>query len=231
LFRAAGRSPVAGHAEFASPAAASPDGTRPPVLEANNVVFRHKNRAGAVLNSVNLCIQHGDRIMLEGPSGGGKSTFAALLAGLRSPELGTVLMRGVDQNTLGFESWRKLVALAPQFNENHVLAGSLAFNLLMGRRWPPKAEDLAEAERVCCELGLAELLNRMPAGLFQMVGENGWQLSHGERSRVFIARALLQHADLIIFDESLGSLDPQTLLVALRCISQRANAVLLIAHP
>jgi ATP-binding cassette subfamily B protein len=107
----------------------------------------------------------------------------------------------------------------------------LAFNLLMGRRWPPLPEDLEVAETVCRELGLGDLLDRMPAGLQQMVGECGWQLSHGERSRLYMARALLQQADMLILDESFGALDPENLQRALRCVLRRAPTLLVIAHP
>ncbi|HJU10496.1 MAG TPA: ATP-binding cassette domain-containing protein, partial [Candidatus Binataceae bacterium] len=131
----------------------------------------------------------------------------------------------------GSEGWRRRVAMAPQFHENHILTGTVAFNLLMARNWPPKPEDLAQAETICRELGLNQLIERMPAGLFQMIGESGWQLSHGERSRLFMARALLQRSDLVIFDESLGTLDPESLFNVLRCASQRANALMVIAHP
>jgi ATP-binding cassette, subfamily B, bacterial len=231
LFHAAAKPEVAAHPEFASAPILSPDGNRQTMLETRNITFRHQNRASAVLNCVNMSIVDGDRILLKGRSGGGKSTLASLLAGLRSPDSGIVLLRGLDPDTLGLEAWRKRIAMAPQFNENHILTETLAFNLLMGRKWPPDAEDLEEAATVCRELGLDELTGRMPAGLFQIVGENAWQPSHGERSRIFIARALLQHAELLILDESFGALDPETLLLALRCISRRANAVLLIAHP
>ena len=71
----------------------------------------------------------------------------------------------------------------------------------------------------------------MPAGFQQMVGESGWQLSHGERSRLYIARALLQRADLIILDESFAALDPENLQRALQCVLRRAPTVLVIAHP
>ena len=71
----------------------------------------------------------------------------------------------------------------------------------------------------------------MPAGLEQVVGETGWQLSHGERSRLYIARALLQGTDLVVLDESFGALDPETLRQALRCVLERAPTVLVIAHP
>jgi ATP-binding cassette subfamily B protein len=184
-----------------------------------------------VLQGLNLQILPKERILLEGASGGGKSTLAAVLSGLRLAESGVILSRGLDWKTLGSEGWRRRIAVAPQFHENHVLTETLAFNLLMGRRWPPKREDLAEAEAICRELGLGDLLERMPAGILQTVGENGWQLSHGERSRLYIARALLQQADLVILDESFAALDPESLLKALRCVSQRAGALMVIAHP
>jgi ABC-type transport system involved in cytochrome bd biosynthesis fused ATPase/permease subunit len=101
----------------------------------------------------------------------------------------------------------------------------------MGRRWPPTAKDFQEADVVCRELGLGQLLDRMPAGLLQMVGETGWQLSHGERSRLFMARALLQDADLIILDESFAALDPENLRQCLNSVLGRAGTLLVIAHP
>src|SRR5262249_46386276 len=102
---------------------------------------------------------------------------------------------------------------------------------LMGRAWPPSDADLAEAEAICRELDLGNLLERMPAGIMQTVGETGWQLSHGERSRLFLARALLQKADLVVLDESFAALDPVTLATAVACARRRARALIVIAHP
>jgi ATP-binding cassette subfamily B protein len=200
------------------------------LVQANNLVYRYENQNDPVLKDCDLTIYHGERILLEGPSGGGKSTLAALLAGLRQPESGLLLLNGLDRTTWG-NTWRQLSTAAPQFHENHVLCGTFAFNLLMGRVWPPTDADLAEAETLCRELGLADLLDRMPSGMMQLVGETGWQLSHGERSRVYLARALLQNADLVILDESFAALDPQTLTQCLQCALARAPTVLVIAHP
>ncbi len=202
-----------------------------PVLEAHDLVFRYRQQGEPVLWGCSLRVCVGDRILLEGPSGGGKSTLASLLIGLRRPESGLLLLRGLDRQTLGAKGWRRRVVAAPQFHENHILTGTFAFNLLMGRCWPPRPEDLEEAEAVCRQLGLGDLLERMPAGLLQMVGETGWQLSHGERSRLFIARALLQGADLIVLDESFAALDPETLRRSLQCVLNQAPTLLVIAHP
>lgn len=201
------------------------------VLEAHSLTFRYRPGAEAVLKGCDLKIRRGDRVLLQGASGSGKSTLGALLSGVRQPESGLLLLRGLDRHTLGLQKWRHQVALVPQFHENHVFTGTVAFNLLMGRRWPPTEADLKEAEQICRDLQLGPLLARMPAGLQQLVGEMGWQLSHGERSRLFLARALLQNADVVILDESFAALDPDTLHHCLEAVMQRAPALVVIAHP
>jgi ABC-type multidrug transport system fused ATPase/permease subunit len=123
------------------------------------------------------------------------------------------------------------VVAAPQFHDNYIFTGTLAFNLLMGRRWPPHPADLQAAETLCRALDLGPLLDRMPAGLWQLVGETGWQLSHGERSRLYIARALLQGATILILDESFAALDPETLHRVQQCVLEHAPTLLVIAHP
>lgn len=201
------------------------------LLDGRDLAFRYTDRTEAVISGCDLRIKTGDKLLIEGPSGGGKSTLASLLVGLRQPDSGLLLLRGLDRRTLGDANWRRRVVSAPQFHENHVLSETFAFNLLMGRRWPARPEDLAECEAVCRDLGLGELLDRMPAGLNQMVGETGWQLSHGERSRLYIARALLQRADLVLLDESFAALDPDNLRRALTCVLNRVQTLVVIAHP
>lgn len=212
--------------------AATPEATtHHTILEAHDLTYCYSTRRIPVLRGCSLSITMGERILLEGASGSGKSTLAALLTGLRRTDSGLLLLDGLDRYSLGTASWRRRVVAAPQFHENHVVTGTFAFNLLMGRRWPPSPEDLDEAEMLCEELGLGDLLRRMPGGLFQMVGETGWQLSHGERSRLYIARALLQNARLMVLDESFAALDPENLHRALHCVLERAPALVVIAHP
>ena len=204
---------------------------RAPLLEVHDLVFRFSGRCEPVLNGCHLQITRGDRVLLEGPSGEGKSTLASVLAGLRAPQSGLMLLDGMDRQTLSLTGWRQRAAAVPQFHENYVLNGSLAFNLLMGRRWPPRPEDLEEAQAICHELGLGDLIERMPAGLQQTLGEAGWQLSHGERSRLYIARSLLQGADLVILDEGFAALDADTLRQSLQCVLKRSPTLMVIGHP
>jgi ATP-binding cassette subfamily B protein len=219
--------------EGSAPFLAAPTAPKAPasrLVDASGLAFAYPPQGPPVLQGADLVILHGERILLEGPSGGGKSTLASLLVGLRKPLSGLLLLDGMDRHTLG-AAWHQLATEAPQFHENHILSASLAFNLLMGRQWPAGEEVLAQARQLCEELGLGELLQRMPSGLMQMVGETGWQLSHGERSRIFLARALLQDAQLTILDESFAALDPATLEQCLACALRRARTLVVIAHP
>jgi ATP-binding cassette, subfamily B, bacterial len=224
LFNAAARQELPGSLNAPEPAEESP------VIEATDLTFRYSGRTQPVLRDANLRITTGDQVVLEGASGGGKSTLVSVLAGVREPSSGRVLMHGLDRATLGAAEWRGRLAAAPQFHENHVLAETFAFNLFLGRPTVLGPADFEEAQAICDELGLGPVLERMPAGMLQMVGETGWQLSHGERSRLYIARALLQDAELVILDESFAALDPENLQRAVECVVKRARSLLVIAH-
>jgi ATP-binding cassette subfamily B protein len=212
-----------------------PSGVAPPkaqaLLEARDLVFQHVGAPRAVLERASLVVRAGERVLLEGPSGSGKSTFASILTGLRGQGSGLLLLGGLDMATWTMDGWGAQIVGAPQFHENHVVSGPLAMNLLLGRAWPPTPEDLNTAKTLCEELGLGELLARMPAGLMQLVGERGWQLSHGEQSRVFVARALLQRARVVVLDEAFGALDPLTMRKVMTCVEARAPTLIVIAHP
>lgn len=230
VFFAAARVQALGVPAFASSSAHAKSGG-PPLLDGHDLSFRYRHRSEPVLRDCSLKVRRGDRLLLQGPSGGGKSTLASLLTGLRQPDSGLLLLDGIDRQTLGANAWRRRVVAVPQFHENHIFVGTLAFNLLMGTEWPPKQEDLDRADTICRALGLGDLLDRMPSGLMQQVGETGWQLSHGERSRVCVARALLQGGDFLLFDESFGQLDPESLQGTLKFVLERAPTVMVIAHP
>jgi ATP-binding cassette, subfamily B, bacterial len=235
LFRAAGNpSEQAGSVRaqtLLARTSAAQDTKRDALLDVQGLGYSYDDRSLPVLDRCNCVVHPGDQILLEGESGGGKSTLAAVLAGLRPATHGSILLHGFDRQTIGDLEWRRRVVLAPQFHENHVLTGTLAFNLLLGRSWPASRDDLLLAEALCRDLELGSLLAKMPNGIHQVVGETGWQLSHGERSRVFLARALLQQPDVLILDESFAALDPQTLRICLRVLMKQQRTMIVIAHP
>ena len=228
LYRAAARPIVAGEPD-ALGRLAKEDGD--PLLKARSLAFSYPDQPSPALRPCDFQLGPEAGVLLQGPSGGGKSTLAALLGGLREPTSGTLRLHGQDRQALGAEVWRRSVAVAPQFDDNHVLTSTFSFNLLLARRWPADPEELREAEALCHKLGLGRLLAEMPAGLHQVVGESGWQLSHGERTRLYLARALLQNARLVVLDESFAALDPDNLRDALRVAHRHAQALIVIAHP
>jgi ATP-binding cassette subfamily B protein len=200
------------------------------LIEARGLGCRTPEGKRQLLTDASLAIRAGDRVVLDGPSGAGKRSLAAVLAGQRLPDEGLLLLGGLDVATLGLPAWRRRVVAVPQLHANHIFAETLAFNLLLGRGWPASAGDLAAADEVCRELGLGELLDSLPSGLEQPVGEAGWELSDGEASRVCVARALLQEPELLILDESLAALDPESRVGVLAAVERRAGALVVIAH-
>lgn len=201
------------------------------LLSTRGLSLMSADRVEPVLSGLSLEVMRGEHVLLEGASGSGKSSLVSILAGQRAPDQGAVSLCGIDLPALGHKRWRHEVVLVSQFHENHLFTGTLAMNLLLGHRWPASEEELGRAYEVCEALGLGPLLEKMPGGLNQLVGETGWSLSHGERHRVFVARALLQGAKVVIFDESFGALDPELLDELLERLTQRIETMIVIAHP
>ncbi len=194
------------------------------------VSYRYPGALKPVLANVDLEIASHERVLMTGRSGSGKSTLAAVLAGRIQQDEGVVMSGGLDRHIAGMTQWRTRVCYVPQAGSNHVLTETFAFNLLLGRAWPPTPNDLNEALSVVRALGLDSLLERMPAGMMQMVGEGGWSLSQGEKARLFIARGILQRARLLIADEVLSPLDAANALKTLDALEQHDGRLMLIAH-
>lgn len=200
------------------------------ILEARSLTFHHQGRQENVLKGVSVALAVRDRLVIEGPSGSGKSTLLGILARLREAPTGSLNASGMDATVVSPDQWRHHIVLVPQAHENHLFGASLAFNLLLGNPWPPKKEDLQNISTVLEDLGLKDLLLKMPSGPGQIVGETGWQLSQGERSRLWLARALLQKPDVLLLDEGLGTLDPELRLDIITYLERFPGAVVVASH-
>ncbi len=199
-------------------------------LVVQGLEYSYPDSARQVLRGVDLELAESEKVLMTGGSGSGKSTLGSLLAGRLQPSSGTVLSQGIDRYVAGVKGWLKHVCYVPQPGSNHVLTDTFAFNLLLGRAWPPTANDLEEAREVAERLGLGPLIEKMPAGMMQMVGEGGWRLSQGEQARLFLARGILQDARLLVVDELLAPLDPVTGLEVLKSVEALPSQLVLIAH-
>ncbi len=205
------------------------------VIEAHDLVFRYRERADPALAGCALAHQ-GRRtaFSLEGTFGRRQvDARLALLVGLRGPQSGLVALGRPGPHDPRLDGWRKRAVAAPQFHENHVLTDTLAFNLLMGRDWPPRPRRHRRGRS-----GLPRARpGRAPRphavrSASRWSARSGWQLSHGERSRLYIARALLAELRADHPRRELRRPRPRDACAeALGCVLERARTLLVIAHP
>jgi ATP-binding cassette subfamily B protein len=179
-----------------------------------------------VLHDVTLDIAPTSRVAVVGETGSGKTTFAKLLTRLMDPTRGRVLLSGVPLDEISFASLRRRVVMVPQ--DGFLFDATLADNVRYGRL---DATD-ADLELALTELGLADWLAQLPAGLQTPVGERGEALSVGERQLVAVARAYLADPDLLVLDEATSAVDPATEVRLQRALDSltRGRTTLAIAH-
>jgi ATP-binding cassette, subfamily B, bacterial len=179
-----------------------------------------------VLRDASLSIERGEHVAVVGPSGAGKSTLAALLLRFYEPREGRISVAGTDLRDLSLPSLRSQVALV--FQDALVFDTTLRENLTLTN---PNAEDaeIAEVLEICA---LTEVVVRLPQGLVTRLGQRGFRLSGGERQRLCLARALLQHPEIMILDEALSGVDVAVERSILGALRQRLRdrMLLIITH-
>ena len=180
-----------------------PEGSRGAV-EFRAVCYRHQSGAD-VLQDASFSIAAGSKIVLLGPSGGGKSTLADLLRGHFAPQSGVILIDGVDIASVELASLRRCVAVVDQ--EPVFLAGTVADNL---RHVRPDASD-AQLLLALSQAGLAVALDRS-------IGASSAALSRGERMRLALARAILLEPGILILDETTSAVDAELALSIMQSV-------------
>lgn len=196
-------------------------------LELRGVRFRYGDHGPWLLDGADLRLRRGSAIALLGPSGSGKTTLAELLVRFREPAAGAAALGGVDLRDAEQEEVRRAVCLGSQ--DAHLFTGTLRDNLALGR---PDATE-AELEHALERVGLAPWLASLPDGLATAVGEQGAQVSGGQRRRIATARLLLSGARFLIADEPAAHLDAaagSALVGELVRESRSGRGVLLITH-
>jgi ATP-binding cassette subfamily C protein LapB len=170
-------------------------------IEFRNVAFHYPNRRENALDGISFKIKPGEKVALIGKVGSGKSTIQRLAMGLFQPTAGAVLVDGIDLRQVDPADLRRNMGYVSQ--DVLLFYGSLRENIAFGMPYAEDGAIVAAAEVA----GLAETINRHPAGFDMPVGERGESLSGGQRQSVGIARAVLHNAPMLLLDEPTSAMD------------------------
>ena len=193
-------------------------------IEFRDVRVEHGGRPA--IDGLSLRIAAGATVAIVGPTGCGKTTLVSLIARLRDPNSGTVLLDGIDLREFDPPQLRAAIGFVPQ--ETFLFSTTLAGNIAFGDRTADQPRIAAAA----ASAGLATDIAGFPLGYQTLVGERGISLSGGQKQRTAIARALLRQPRILILDDALSSVDTVTEDRILHALAQETagRTAILISH-
>ena len=194
-------------------------------VELKNVTFSYDGKKNA-LEDVSLSIGAGQTVAFVGPSGGGKSTLASLIARFFDPQNGSVRIGGVDVRNVDKRELMDTVSFV--FQNSRLIKGSILDNVRMGRPDASEAEVRTALRAAQC----MDIIEKFPEGMHAIIGSDGVYLSGGEAQRLAVARAMLKDAPVLILDEATAFADPDNETKVQAAFSELAKGrtVIMIAH-
>jgi len=195
-------------------------------IEFRGVSFRYADNLPYLYNGFDMNVEAGHCVAIMGPSGSGKSTLGKMLQGFYQPTDGQILLDGRDIRSFSANELRQHFGVVPQ--ETVLFSGTIYENLIMAN---PHA-NFAQVVQACKQAEIHEAIEKLPEGYQTEIGERGVGLSGGQKQRLAIARALLKHPKILLFDEATSSLDAGTAEVFAATVNQLKGKVtmLFITH-
>lgn len=192
----------------------------------DNVIFAYENSEVNAIDGVNLSVKAGEHIALVGPSGGGKTTLASLIARFWDVKRGAVKIGGADVRNIPSDELMKYVSYV--FQDSKLLKMSIMDNVRMGR---PDATD-EEVMQALRDAQCMDIIEKFPDGVNTMIGSKGIYVSGGECQRLSIARAFLKNAPVLILDEATAFADPDNERLVQQAFEKlsKDKTVIMIAH-
>lgn len=191
-----------------------------------NVTFAYEGTDRNAIDGIALHVKAGETVALVGPSGGGKTTAAGLIARFWDTASGAVKVGGVNVKDIDRQTLNDTVAYV--FQDSKLLKTSIFENVRMGRPSATREEVLAALHNAQCD----DILNKFPHGVDTVIGSKGVYLSGGEQQRIAIARVMLKNAPVLVLDEATAFADPENEAAVQRAFERLAagRTVIMIAH-
>lgn len=195
-------------------------------ISLRDVSFRYKDTKRNALDGINLNIASGEVVAFVGPSGGGKTTLASIIARFWDVNEGEVCVGGVDVKEIGKKELMDTVSFV--FQDSRLLKASILDNVRMGRPDASREAVLRALHAAQCD----DIIEKLPNGIDTVIGAKGVYLSGGEQQRISIARVMLKNAPILILDEATAFADPDNEAKVQKAFSElsKGKTVIMIAH-
>lgn len=191
-----------------------------------NVSFKYEDAKKDALHEINLNIKEGEHVAFVGPSGGGKTTLASLIARFFDVANGKIKIGGVDVKDIPSKNLMDMVSFV--FQDSKLLKMSIFDNVRMAKKDATREEVMEALENAQC----MDIIEKLPEGIDTVIGTKGIYVSGGEAQRLSIARAMLKNAPILILDEATAFADPDNenkVQEAFSKLSKR-KTLIIIAH-
>ncbi|MAI66718.1 MAG: hypothetical protein CMJ26_02430 [Phycisphaerae bacterium] len=194
-------------------------------IEFQNVSFAFDENTN-VLEHINLSIDAGEHIAITGPSGGGKSTLISLMPRFNDPTLGMITVGGHDIKNMRLQDVRGMFGVA--FQDAFLFNSTILDNLRYARP-TATAEEIIEA---CKLTGAHDVIDRLPKGYDTRIGDQGIELSHGQKHRINLARALVRKPQTLIIDEITASIEASAAIEIIKAVLNHmtGRTVIIVTH-
>ena len=195
-------------------------------IKIEKIKYQYSKDLPFILNNVNFEINKGDKIVIKGKTGTGKSTLINIILGLLNPTEGKLIVDDIEINEDNQMDWQKNISIVPQsifLNDTTILE-----NIAIAE--DPKKINLEKIKQSTKIAQIDSFIESLPNKYNEKIGERGVKLSGGQRQRVGIARALYRNANLIILDEPANALDEETEKKVIDSITNLEVTIVMISH-
>lgn len=196
-------------------------------MELKAVRFRYPEATRFAVDGISLAVKPGQKIALVGPSGGGKTTTASLMARFFDVSEGVITLGGVDIRHIRKKDLMNRISFV--FQDSRLLKTSILENVRLGRPDATREEVMEALHQAQCD----DILAKLPQGIDTVIGTKGTYLSGGEQQRVAIARVMLKDTPIVILDEATAFADPDNETRVQQAFSQMAEngkTLVMVAH-